>query len=129
MLRPADLAELEQLEQRWLACELTGRTSDLLDLCSPDIVWLPPGQLPICGKEAVRAWLDTVRDQISDIQVNDVKIDGDGLAAYRIASFCTRYMPNGSTETVTVSGWHVWVLRCDAGGIWRVEVVAWSLVD
>ena len=73
--------------------------------------------------------LETSRDRIQDIQVSDVAVDGDGLGAYKIANFRTRYVPDGSTEGVTVTGWHFWVLRRDAESTWRVAVVAWSLIE
>lgn len=129
MLGPSDLAAIEQLERRWLACELQGRASDVLDLCTCDIVWLPPGRPPIRGKAAIHAWLDKSRDHIQDIRVSTVAVDGDGLAAYKIATFQTCYVPYGSTEGITASGWHLWVLQRDAGSAWRVAVVAWSLLE
>lgn len=129
MLAPSDLAAIEQLERCWLACELAGRACDVLDLCSHDILWLPPGRPPIRGKAAVRAWLETSSDRIEDIRISNVAVDGDGRGAYKIANFRTQYVPYGSTEGITVTGWHLWVLRRDAESAWRVAVVAWSLLE
>ena len=129
MLGPSDLAAIEQLERRWLACELEGRAVDVLELCSHDIVWLPPGRPPIHGKAAIRAWLEKSRDRIEDIRISTVAVDGDGLGAYKIATFRTSYLPYGSTDSITASGWHLWVLQRDADSAWRVAVVAWSLLE
>ena len=129
MLAPVDLAAIEELERRWLACELADRASDVLDLCSADIVWLPPGQAPIRGKAAIGAWFGSDRDRILDIRVSDARVDGEGPVAYRVANFRTRYVPYGSTDPVTVTGWHFWVMRRDAESGWRVAVVAWSLME
>lgn len=124
---PSDLAAIEELERRWLACELAGRAWDVLDLCSDDIVWLPPGRPPIQGKAAIRAWLETSRDRLEDVRVSDVAVGGDGLQAYKLANFRTRYVPYGSSDAVTVRGWHFWVLRRQAGSAWRVAFVSWSV--
>jgi ketosteroid isomerase-like protein len=129
VLGPSDLAAIEGLERRWLACELADRPCDVLQLCSDDVVWLPPGRPPIRGTAAIRAWLETSRDRVEDIRVSDRVVDGDGLAAYKIANFCTRYTPWGSPEAVTITGWHFWVLRRGPGLEWRVAAVAWSVVQ
>jgi ketosteroid isomerase-like protein len=129
MLDPADLAAIEELARRWLACEVAGRASDVLELCSPDIVWLPPGRPPIRGKTAIREWLETSRDRIEDIHISDVAVDGHHFGAYKFANFRTRYVPYGSKEGVTVTGWHLWVLQRDAEFQWRVAMVVWSLME
>ena len=127
MLEPSSLAAIEDLERRWLACELAGRVCDVLELCFPDIIWLPPGQSPICGKGAIHAWLERSRNRVMDISLSSVAVDGDSREAYKIASYRTRFVPDGSTECSTVTGWHLWILRRDAASAWRVAVVAWSL--
>lgn len=128
MLEPAERAAIEQLERRWLDCELEGRPADVLELCSEDVVWLPPGRQPIRGKDAIRAWLATSRDHVQDISLTHVVVHGDGFGAHKIANFRTRYVPAGSADAVTIEGWHLWVLRRDADDSWRVHAVAWSLV-
>ena len=81
------------------------------------------------GKETIRAWLETSHDRIQDITLGNRHIDGDGSAAYKIATFRTRYIADGSTDVLTAMGWHLWVMRRDDQGTWRVEVVAWSVVE
>ena len=129
MLEPAERAAIDQLERRWLTCELEGRPADVLELCSDDVVWLPPGCPPIRGKDAVRAWLATSRDHILDITLTRVSVHGDGSGAHKIANFRTRYVPAGSVDVVTIEGWHLWVLRRDAQTSWLVHAVAWSLME
>ena len=126
-LAPPDLAAIAQLEQRWLACEIAGHADALLELCCPDVVWLPPGRPPIRGKAAVREWLASSRDRIDDIDITRVAIDGHGFGAYKIASFRTRCVPCGSNEAVTLTGWHLWVLERSVESGWRVATVVWSL--
>lgn len=129
MLGALDLAAIAEIERRWLACEIEGRASDVLDLCSADIVWLPAGQTTLRGKAAILAWLGESRERIVDIRLGDVVIDGEGPSAHRMANFRTRYVPSGSSEEVTVTGWHLWVLRRGLDSEWRVAVVAWGIVE
>ncbi len=127
MLTPSDLAAIKSLERRWLKCELGRRPWEVLNLCARGVVWLPPGGRPIRGKPAIRAWLGASRDHVEDIRLRKVTVAGDRFAAYRIANFRTRYVPSGSTDAVTMTGWHLWVMRRNADAVWRVSVVAWSL--
>jgi ketosteroid isomerase-like protein len=129
VLDPPDLTAIKQLEQRWLACELDGRASDVLELCSADIVWLPPGRPPLRGKAAIREWLASLRDRIEDIDIDHVAIDGHAFGAYKLATFRTRHVPCRSTEAVMVTGWHLWLLQPDADFRWRVSLVVWGLVE
>ncbi len=129
MLGASDLAAIGELEQRWTASELAGRVSEVLELCTPDVVWLPPGRPPIRGKAAIREWLERSSDRIKDIRLSEVTVAGDSLTAYKIANFQTRWLPSGSTEAVTIKGWHFWVLRRHGEFGWRVAVVAWSVVE
>ena len=126
MLDPSDLLAIEQLAQRWLACELANRVPDVLGLCSEEIVWLPPGHSPVRGKEAIRSWLEGSRDRIVEIRLDHVTVVGDGNGASRMANFTTRYIPPESVESATVAGWHLWMLRRDEDSTWRVTAVAWS---
>lgn len=127
MLDPADLFAIEQLAQRWLACELENRMPDVLGLCSEEIVWLPPGHDPVRGKEAIRSWLEGSRDRIVEIRLDQVSVVGRGNGASRMANFATRYVASGSSETASVAGWHLWMLRKDEDTVWRVTAVAWRM--
>lgn len=129
MVGPSDLAAIGELERRWAASELAGHLSEVLELCTPDVVWLPPGRPPIRGRAAVRAWLERSSERIEDIRLSDVTVAGDGSTAYKTANFQTRWLPSGSTEVVTINGWHLWVLRRHGRFGWRVAVVAWSIVE
>jgi ketosteroid isomerase-like protein len=127
VLSPSDIVAIEQLEQRWLACEVAGRAAEVLDLCSPEIVWFPPGEPPIRGKDAIGRWLEASCDRVEDIQVTRVALGGHASWACKVATFRTRYVPNGSTEAAILTGWHVWILRPCAESRWCVTMVVWSL--
>jgi ketosteroid isomerase-like protein len=128
MLGPSDLAEIRELERRWLACELAGRAFEVLELCAPEVVWLPPGLPALRGKAAIHAWLESSNDRVEYISLTDGTIEGADATAYKIANFETRYVPAGATAAVTIHGWHLWVLRRGESG-WQVAVVAWSVVS
>lgn len=126
MLDDTDLQAIRSLEQRWLAAEVAGNAVAALEFCTDDVVWLPPTARPLHGKTAVRAWLVERPTRIEDLHVTNVRIDGDGAFAYKIADYQTRYVPDGASHPVTSAGSHVWVLRRGADLTWRVALVAWT---
>jgi uncharacterized protein (TIGR02246 family) len=123
----ADLQAIRSLEQRWLAEELAGNASAVLEFCSDDVVWMPPTERALHGKAAVQAWLLGPAARIEHLDLCNVRIDGDGSVAFKSADYQTRYVPAGSTHPVTRAGSHVWVLRRRADSTWRVALVAWSI--
>ena len=129
MLDYADVQAIRSLEQRWLTEEVAGNAGAILEFCTDDVVWMPPTERAVRGKTAVRAWLAEPLARIEDLHVSNVRIDGDGSIAYKVADYQTRYVPDGSTHPVTNAGSHVWVLCRGADSTWRVALVAWTFVE
>jgi uncharacterized protein (TIGR02246 family) len=128
MLSESDLQAIRAVEQRWLAAEIAGDPAAVLEVCADDVVWMPPGEEALQGKAAIRAWLGQPADRIDDLRLTNVRIEGDGDIAYKTAGYRTRYVPGGSTQPVTATGSHVWVLR-RVDGSWRVVLVAWTFLS
>jgi uncharacterized protein (TIGR02246 family) len=126
VLDDADLQAIRRLEQRWLAEELAGNASAVLEFCTDDVVWMPPSERTLRGKAAVRAWLAGPPPRIEDLQLSNVRIEGDGSVACKVADYQARYVPDGSSDPVTSAGSHVWVLRRGADSTWRVALLAWT---
>ena len=129
MLNDTDLQAIRSLEQRWLAAEVAGNTVAALEFCTEDVVWMPPTARPLRGKAAVRAWLVEPPARIEDLHISNVRIDGDGSMAYKVADYRTRYVPDGSSSPITSAGSHVWVLCRGADSTWRVALVAWTFFE
>jgi ketosteroid isomerase-like protein len=125
----ADLQAIRSLEQRWLAEEVAGNAGAVLDFCTDDVVRMPPTERALRGKAAVRAWFVEPPARIERLHLSNVRIDGDGFIAYKVADYQTRYIPDGSTDPVTSAGTHVWVLRRGADSTWRVTLVAWTFFE
>jgi uncharacterized protein (TIGR02246 family) len=128
MLSPDDRRAIEQVHGAWLDAELRGDASALLDLCASSPVWLPPGAPPVVGRTAIREWLASQpAAEIRRIDIRNLTIAGSGVLAVKTAGFVTTVAAIGGDAQV-FHGSHVWVLRRDEAGVWRVAVVAW-LVD
>jgi ketosteroid isomerase-like protein len=114
------------LQRRWLDGERAGQMGAVLDLCTEDIVWMPPIGRALRGKPAILAWLDGLGGRIEDVILSGILIDGHGPIGYKVADYRTRWVPADSNRPIVNTGSHLWVLRRQADSSWRVALVAWS---
>ena len=109
----------------WIAKELEGNESEVIDLCTEDIQWLAPNDPPIVGKEVIAKHLAAHPTTVESIDISDVCIHGSGSLAYLISNYRTHSLIEGHSEPHESTGTHLWVLR-NEGDDWRVAVVTWS---
>ena len=113
---------------RWLAFETDGAPARVVDLCADDVVWRPPGEVPVEGKAAVRAWLAAQPLSVVErVEIDNLRVDVEGETAVKQADFTTHVRcPPGAAPQV-VQGAHVWTLRRTATDVWLVTDVAWTV--
>ena len=125
-LSEQDVKSIKQLHDIWIAKELQGKGSEVVDLCTEDVQWLPPDGPPIVGKEYIANYLATQRVQLLTVDAADVSVQGSGSIAYLISNFTTHYLTEGHSEVPhEAKGRHLWVLRKETDQ-WLVAVVTWS---
>ena len=113
--------------RQWLEYELDGNMTGVVSLCVDDVVWLPPNQQALRGKNAVAAWLAVLPEhRIRRIEITNVQIHDSGGLAYKMADFTTWFEEAGQASVEPVTGSHLWVLRESLPEHWQVAVVAWS---
>ena len=123
-----DRVAIEGLHTAWLNAELRGDSSGLLQLCTTAPVWLPPNELPLCGRTAIMEWLEQQPEAaVSRIDIDDLVISGVGGFAWKLAAFRTTLEAPGGGEAGVVTGAHTWLLQRGDGGAWRIAVVAWTI--
>ena len=126
MLSADDRLAIEALHAAWLDAELRGDASVLLQFCTADPVGLPPDEPPLCGREAIRRWLDDQpRTTVLRIDIDDLEISGIGSFAYKLANF--RAAVAGPAGERIVAGSHGWLLQRVGG--WRIAVVTWTIAE
>lgn len=128
-LSESDVEAIRLLERQWLSEELAGNLNGVLELCSDDIVWLPPGLSALAGKTAIRTWLKHPNARIEEISLSNVSLHGNESMAYKLAEYCTRYVPAGSNSSVASKGRHLWILRRNRQSVWQVVLVAWTVFE
>jgi|ERR1017187_1458966 ketosteroid isomerase-like protein len=115
------------VQQEWLEYERNGNVTGVVSLCSDDVVWLPPNQPAMRGKNAVTGWLAALPEhRIPRIEIMNVRIYSSGELAYKLADFTTWFEKEGQAHDEFVTGSHLWVLRESSPEHWQVAVVAWS---
>lgn len=124
-LTQRDVREIKDLHDAWIAKELAGHSSQLLDLCAEEIQLIPPDMRPLCGKEAIARYLEDDKVALQQVDVDDVFVSGSDTTAYLTSNYRTRYLAAGASEIHEATGTHLWVLR-KQDGKWRVVVVTWS---
>jgi uncharacterized protein (TIGR02246 family) len=126
-LSSQDLEAIEEVHNRWIREELAGNGSQVIELCTDDVKWIPPNAPALVGKKAIAQYLNESLVGLKDLNVKDVIIGGSGSVAYLTSSYHSRFVVEGQTEMQEATGTHLWILRKTGGGAWRVAIVAWSL--
>ena len=116
------------VQQQWLEYELGGNLTGIVSLCADDVVWLPPNQPALRGRDAVAAWLAAAPEhRIRRIEISNVQIHSGGGLAYKLADFATWLGEAGRDTDEPVTGTHLWVLQEALPEHWQIAVVAWSI--
>lgn len=96
----------------------------LLGLCSEDVVFLPPEEPAVSGKQ-VRSWLENY-PEIRSFEVEFDHVEGqDQLAAAR-GRFTMSIVPPGAPTPLTVTGKFTDTFRKDMRGKWLYTSVTWN---
>jgi ketosteroid isomerase-like protein len=123
-----DVRAIEAVHREWIALEKAGDAAAVIAYCADDIVWMPPGAAPLRGREAVRRWLSGPPVLIDEIEISRPAIAGDGCVAWKTCDFVTVSRAAGAASSTVSRGSHLWILRRQDDGAWRVVVVTWTLV-
>ena len=126
-LSDQDVNEIEEIHNRWIAEELAGNSSHVIDFCTDDVKWIPPNAPPLVGKETIAEYLKNNAVDLRHVQVKDVMIRGSGPVAYLTSDYYSRFTVEKATEIQEVTGTHLWVLRKIENGRWQVDLVTWSV--
>jgi ketosteroid isomerase-like protein len=125
-LSDQDVQAIEDIHNRWISEELARNNARIVELCTNDIVWMPPDTLSLVGKEAIAEYLNENDTDLKDVEVTDVVIRGNDSIAYLTSRYHSRFVAVGASEVQRATGTHLWVLRKTDGRVWQVAVVAWN---
>jgi ketosteroid isomerase-like protein len=122
-LSDQDLNHIKDLHRRWIAKELQGNESEVVELCTADVKWLVPDAPPIEGKAEIAKYLASHHVKLETIEVSDPSIEGNETIAYLTSNYRACYV--SESRLAEAKGTHLWVLRKEDNE-WRVAVVTWN---
>jgi uncharacterized protein (TIGR02246 family) len=128
----ADLAAIERLHREDSAAAKKGDARALLALWTADGIALPPGEQPVEGTAALRAWLEkssgeSDKYEISDYTMNfqEIKIYGNEAVEWARTSVTVR--PVGATLGMRAAGNLMRILQRQPDGTWKVKRAIWNM--
>ncbi len=122
--RAEDLrAMMEADNARWLAAFNTGTLAAFPAMYTKDAVLLPPGSLPVIGRQAIgQFWEDLLKQgNRKDHTFEIVSLQQDGRYAYQVARF-TLNVIRKTGESTRVSGSTVRIFEHQPDGAWLTKV-------
>jgi uncharacterized protein (TIGR02246 family) len=121
-LSEADLELFRALRGPWNRAWLERDWDAMLDLCTDDMVFMPPGEQPVSG-EGLRPWCDAFPTMKSiDWEIEHAEMAGD-LAVLRGP---VTLVLEKDGETINFNGKYCDVLRRGEDGTWRFACIIWN---
>ena len=121
----ADMEAINALHQRDMEASKKFDVDTLATLWSDDIVTLSQGEPPLIGKDANRASILRLREEIGDLQIadfimsfNEVKIAGDW--AFEWGTYSGTVRPAAGGDAIRSTGQVMRVLRKEKDGSWKI---------
>ncbi|HKR61446.1 MAG TPA: DUF4440 domain-containing protein [Pyrinomonadaceae bacterium] len=124
-----DLQAIEEVHNRWLDLERAGDGLAVLQLCTDDVVWIPPNSHVLVGQPAITQWLKSEEVEIISLETTDLRIVGSGTVAYKTSNYSTAYVAADRAEITKAKGTNLWILHKLPDSGWKVAIVTWSVLD
>ena len=121
-LSEAELEVFQSLSGPWNGACISRDWDALLELCTDDIVFMPPGESSVSG-EGLRPWLDAF-PSIKSIEWEIESADMSGDLAVIRGPISQVLEKDGAT--IDFSGKYCDVLRKGDDGKWRFACVIWN---
>lgn len=117
-----DVHAIHDTIEPWSTACMEADWDALLDMCTEDVVFMPPGEPAVEGS-AVRPWLEefpTIKSMTWDID----HLEGEGDLA--VLRGWTHMVMEESAEEIEFRGKYTDLCRCQADGSWRCALVIWN---
>ena len=121
----AEVEAILQVVEDLDRAENAGDLEQLLSLLTDDVVWMPPGEPALVGKDALRDWynVDDFSLEISH-KTKEARVDGDLAYNWGIATGAVTRKADG--KRVPLSNKYIQVLRKQPDGAWKISHVIWN---
>jgi uncharacterized protein (TIGR02246 family) len=127
-----DQKAIAELQQRDIEANIAVDTDKILALRTDDIVYLVPGRPPLVGQEAVRKYLEEIRQQLADWDMvayeeswQEVQVVGDFAIQWGTVNI--RAKKEGERAESAAVRNMMQVLRRQPDGSWKISRAIWNL--
>ena len=110
------------MRRRWVDVVNAGDAERYSQLMMPDAVWIPPGQPPVEGRDAIREWLEplfSVYKYRFALRGSRVQLAGDW--AVERGDFASRLTRKSGGDAQSRRGSYIVLWRQNESGEWRIE--------
>ena len=121
-----DVQRLTELRDTYEEAENAGDVDAIMDLCSDDIVFMPPEAPPVSGPDAVRAFFDEFLDAFDvslELTRNGITVD-DALAYEWGTVSGTATGPDGQSQSLNNT--YFITYERDPEGSWKQSRNIWN---
>ena len=120
------------LQRRDIDANIAVDTEKLLALRTDDVVYLAPGRPPLVGKDAVRKYLEEIRQQLANWDMvgfeenwQEVQVAGD--FAFQWGTVNIRAKQEGERRESAAARNVMQVLKRQADGSWKIARAIWNI--
>jgi uncharacterized protein (TIGR02246 family) len=114
--------EIRRMRRRWVDVVNAGDAERYSQLMTQDAVWIPPGQPPVQGREAIREWLEPLFSRYKyrfALRGSRVQLAGDW--AVERGDFASRLTRKAGGDAQSRRGTYIVLWRQNESGEWRIE--------
>jgi uncharacterized protein (TIGR02246 family) len=127
-----DQKAIAELQQRDIEANIAVDTDRILALRTDDIVYLVPGRAPLVGQDAVRKYLEEIRQQLADWDMvayeenwQEVQVVGDFAIQWGTVNI--RAKKEGERAESAAVRNMMQVLRRQPDGSWKIARAIWNV--
>jgi len=119
---PNDRESIELRRQEWAAVVNARDVDGYIELLTDDVVWIPPGQPAVSGKQAFASWVRPFFERFSyEFVITEPELRVAGNWALERGTFETKMKSLNDGKTGQHAGAYLVLWRKEGGGVWRIE--------
>jgi len=124
-LSEKDIANIHELYKLYEKIALASDWGAYAQLYTEDAIRFPPGGEPIKGRNAIQSGLKTI-ELVLSFTHEILEVNGCSNIAYVIVKYSFTAKQVGSSETSTVSGKSLNILKKQPDNTWKLHRVLWN---
>ena len=127
-----DKKAIAELQRRDIEANIAVDTDKLLELRTDDVVYLVPGRPPLVGKDAVRKYLEGIRQELANwdmvgYEENWQEVQVVGEFAFEWGTVNIRAQKDGQRQESAAVRNVAQVLKRQPDGSWKIARAIWNL--